>query len=118
VNEAEKPEVHVISVPGQRSGVQILKISGPLTIRDFFEFQQMARDKNAGTLVVDFTDVPYIDSAALGSLVGIHVSCEKDKRKYALAGINSRIRTVLEVSHVDEFLITFPTVADAEAALA
>jgi anti-anti-sigma regulatory factor len=69
VNEAEQPEVHVTSVPGQRSGVQILKVSGPLTIRNFFEFQQMAREKTAHTVLVDFSDVPYIDSAALGSLV-------------------------------------------------
>ena len=119
MNEAEQaPEVHVTSVPGQRDGVQILKVSGPLTIRNFFEFQELARQKHGHTIIVDFSDVPYIDSAALGSLVGIHISCDKDGRKYAIAGMNSRIRTLLEVSHVNEFLVTFPTVAEAEAALA
>jgi anti-sigma B factor antagonist len=98
--------------------VEILKVSGPLTIRNFFEFQQTAREKTTNVLIVDFTDVPYIDSAALGSLVGIHVSCDRSGRKYAVVGINGRVQTVLEVSHVNEVLITYPTVADAEAALA
>lgn len=56
MNEAEQPEVFATFVPGQGSGVQILKVSGPLTIRNFFEFQQMAREKTARAIIVDFSE--------------------------------------------------------------
>lgn len=111
----QTPDVKVELTPGWGDDVQILKVSGPLTIRNFFKFQELARQKDSRTLIVDLTEVPFIDSAALGSLVGIHISCDKDGRKYAIAGVNSRIRTVFEVSHVDQFLVTYPTVAEAEA---
>jgi anti-anti-sigma regulatory factor len=53
---------------GSKPHVTILEVSGPLTIRNFFEFQDLTRSEKAPVLIVDLSDVPLIDSAALGCL--------------------------------------------------
>jgi anti-sigma B factor antagonist len=104
-------------LPGKSPETMILRLHGPLTIHNFFEFQDLTRKQNARVLLIDVTDVPYIDSAALGSLVGVHVSCENGKKRYAIIGPNDRLQKLFQVTSVSQFLITYPTVAEADAAL-
>jgi len=67
--------------------------------------------------IVDLTDVPYMDSAALGSLMTLHVSCQQHDRRYALVGASDRLQTMFQVSGVASILVTYPSLADAEAGL-
>lgn len=112
-----QPEFQIESLSGAHESERILKLRGPLVISNFFTFQQMAREDKSQLLIVDMTDVPYVDSAALGAIIGVHVSTGNNKRKYALVGIAPRIMTMLTVSGVRDTLVIFPTVAEAEAAL-
>ncbi|MFL6354831.1 MAG: STAS domain-containing protein [Bryobacteraceae bacterium] len=59
-----------------------------------------------------------MDSAALGCLIGIHVSREKTGRKYALVNVNERLRSLFTMSGVNGFVITHPSVDTGEAAFA
>jgi len=62
--------------------------------------------------------VPYMDSAALGALLGYHVSCQREGHRYALTGVSGRIRTLFQVAGVDGFLMCYDTPEQAEAQLA
>jgi anti-sigma B factor antagonist len=53
--------------------------------------------------VLEMTDVPYIDSSAVGVLVGAHVNRDKEGRSLILVGVSDRVRTILKVTHVDQF---------------
>ena len=110
--------VRVETLEGDSPETAILRVTGPLTIHNFFEFQDLARQQTAPVLVIDLTGVPYIDSAALGSLVGIHVSRENAGKKYAIAGANERLQNLFSLTGISGFLVTFPAVAAAEAAFA
>lgn len=111
-------DVKVELLPGARGDTRIVKVHGPLTISNFFEFQDIVRKQPAPrVLLIDLEDVLYIDSATLGTLVGVHVSCEKGKRKYALIKVNERLKSLFAMSGVDQLLVTCNTVADAEAYL-
>lgn len=110
--------VHVETLRGDSPETVILKVDGPLTIHNFFEFQDLSRQQKAAVLLIDLSGVPYIDSAALGSLVGIHVSRGNAGKKYAIVGANERLQNVFRITGITGFLVTFPTVGEAEAALA
>lgn len=102
--------------PGSRPNVLLVKLSGPLTINNFFEFQELTRKAPSDqTLIVDLSAVPYIDSAALGCLVGLHVSSERTGRKYAIAGANERLKKMFDLVEVDRFLVLCDSVDEAEA---
>ena len=81
-----------------------------------FQFQGAIRAKDAPTLIIDFTAVPYIDSAGIGALVGAYVTHNKEGRKLALVGVSDRVRTALQVTRVEPFFHFFNTLAEAEHA--
>ena len=103
--------------PGSREDVRILKLTGPFTLAAVFDFQAEIRKDPPRVIIIDFADVPYMDSAALGSILGLHVSCQKDGRHYAMVGVSDRLKTLFKVSGVDGLLSIYPSVAQAEAAL-
>jgi anti-sigma B factor antagonist len=112
-------EAKIESVQGEQEGVRIIRITGAFTIQThLFEFQEMVRAKTDPVVIVDLSEVPYMDSAALGSLLGLHVSCQKENRKYGLAGVVHRVQTLFAVCKVQGMLTCFPTVEAAEKALA
>ena len=103
---------------GQAKGVRIMKLVGPFTLKNVFEFQTMVREDSSPVTIVDLTNVPYMDSAALGSILGLHVSCQKDGRRYGLVGVSQRMQTLFRVAGVDGLLTSFESVVDGEQALA
>ena len=105
------------TVPNTAAGVRILRLSGPFTLPSIWNFQSQIRAGAEQTTIVDLSEVPYIDSAALGSIMGLHVSCQRLQRKYGLVGVGERIRTLLDVSGVKGLLVTFSSVDEALHAL-
>jgi len=89
-----------------------------LNIHTIFEFQTAVRDESSPTLILDFHGVPFIDSAALGALVSAHLSRQKANRKIALAGMNSQVKALLEMTRVVQFFNIYSSVQDAEQVMA
>jgi anti-anti-sigma factor len=105
-------------VPGSRQDIHIIRLQGPLTIHNFQEFQRLTRrEPQPNVTLVDLREVPYLDSAALGTFVGIHVACEENGRKYALVGANDRLKALFDLSNVTDFLVIYDSLAEAEAKL-
>jgi anti-sigma B factor antagonist len=94
-------------------GTTVLRIHGPLLLGNFFPLQTMVRSDTASVLILDVSDMPYIDSAGIGCLVGAHVSRENSGRKLILVGANERLQTSLKVTKCDQLFTTAPTVQEA-----
>jgi anti-sigma B factor antagonist len=82
---------------------RVLKLSGPLTIATLYEFQNLVRSNVGTALVLDFTSVPYVDSAGVGALVGAYVRHQKEGHSLTLAGVNERVRNTLKITQVESF---------------
>lgn len=96
-------------------GATVLRVHGPLLLGNFFPLQTMVRSDSAALLIIDVTDMPYIDSAGIGCLVGAHVSREGSGRKLVLVGSNDRLLTSLKVTKVEQLFTFAPTVDQAVA---
>jgi anti-anti-sigma factor len=112
---ADEP-LRVENLEGSRVGHRILRLTGPLTLSNLFQFQGLLRSEKAPVIIVDLTQVPYVDSAGIGALMGGHVSRQKDGRRLALVGVNERVQHALEITRVFQFFSVYPTVDAAEAA--
>jgi len=93
----------------------VLRIHGPLLLGNFFPLQTEVRADSSNLLIIDVADMPYIDSAGIGCLVGAHVSRENSGRKLILVGANERLLTSLKVTKVDQLFTFAPTVEQARA---
>ncbi len=94
--------------------VRVLRLNGPLTLGTLFEFQNVVRDGNPGNLILDLTDVPYMDSAGLGSILGAYASCQQRGHRFALAGLGDRVKTILRITRVDDLLPIYSTLQEAQ----
>jgi anti-anti-sigma factor len=100
------------------NGARILRLQGPLTLRTIFDFQATARQGGSAPLIIDVSGVPYMDSAGLGSILGLFASAQRKQTGFAVTGVSDRIRTLFQITHVEDVLPSYATVADAEASLA
>ena len=105
-------------VPGNQPGVRLMKLAGPFTLATLFDFQNEVRDGSAPVTIIDLSGVPYMDSAALGSILGFHASCHREGRRYGLVGVSERLRTLFRVAGVDEIVVVYSDMEQANAAIA
>jgi anti-sigma B factor antagonist len=71
-------------------------------------------DEKPKQLVVDLTNVSYIDSSGLAVLIEGMQNVEAYGGKFALAGLHAKVRPIFEIARLDQVFRIFPT---ADAAL-
>ena len=77
-----------------------------------------AAQGEAPSLIVDLADVPYIDSAGLGAILGAFASCQRHGRKFGLIHVSDRVRAVFKVAKVHTILPVFESSEAAKGAFA
>jgi len=95
----------------------VLRLKGPLTTENLSPFQNAMRRESGSTMILDLTEVPYVDSAGLGSLVSAYVSHSKAGRRVVLSGVNKRVLKLFEITKIEPLFLIFPTTWDAVEAL-
>ncbi len=109
---------HVNGKPGAGTGVHILTAKGPITFASSSALVDAVLAVTEPRLVIDLTDVPSVDSMAVGALVRSYVHCQKSGRRLAFVGMGPRVTNVLRLTGVDPLFEMYATVGEAEAALA
>jgi anti-sigma B factor antagonist len=110
-------DLKIESSPGPQAGMRIIHLSGPFTLRSVFEFRSIVQNLNDPVAIVDLTEVPFMDSAALGALMFLHTSSQQNQRRYALVGASKRLHDLFKVVGVDQILVAYPTLTEAQAKL-
>jgi anti-sigma B factor antagonist len=104
--------------PGLQPDQRILKLEGALVMASMFEFQAKIRADKSRSLILDFSKVPYVDSAGIGVLVGAYVSGQNSGRGLALVNVSERIRNALKVTQVEQFFRFYDSIESAQQTLA
>jgi anti-sigma B factor antagonist len=113
VNESLK----IAASDGDRKGQKILTLTGSLNIHSVFAFQAVTREETAEQVILEFTNVPFMDSAGLGALVGAYVAAQRTHRKLAVAGANTQVKALIDMTQVGTLIKCYADVAAAQAAL-
>ena len=101
---------------GAASGTWIFTLNGPVTMPNIFTLQAEFRNGQLPSVViVDFGEVPYMDSAGMGAIVNHFVHCQNRGVKFLAVGICSRVHELFKMTKVDSIIPCFPTVEEAEA---
>jgi anti-sigma B factor antagonist len=104
-----------ITTSERESGALLIQLHGPLTLTTLFDFQEAVRKDRTKALLLDITNVPYMDSAGLGSVISAFVSCQGSHRGFAMFGVSDRIQQLLDLTRVSSLLPCFKSLDDAEA---
>jgi anti-anti-sigma factor len=99
--------------------VAIMSLSGRfLAGSDGPYLRQKVKDFiDAGTkkLIVDFSEVPYIDSTGLGFLAGARVTAQNAGARMVLANVNTHVQKILDDVKLSQFFVIAPDEAAAMA---
>jgi anti-anti-sigma factor len=113
-----KETLQVESRSGAAPNTRVLKLTGSLTLAACFDFQDQLRADTSRCLILDMTDVKFVDSSGIGCLVNGYMSHHMAGGRMMLVGINKRIRTTLEETRVQQFFTLYDTVEEAEKEMA
>ena len=101
-----------------REKYDILKIEGSIKIGEskdkFIRSLKQELQKKPPCLMIDFSEVNYIDSNGIGELVGYLDKFKEAKAKLVLLGPQSRIRDLLKITRLDQI---FPIFVDEDQAI-
>ncbi len=108
----------VIPQPGAIEGVQILFAKGPITHQTSSTLVDAVLAVSDKRLIIDLSEVPSLDSVAIGGLVRAYVHCQKTGRRLAFVGVTPRVANVLRLTGVEPLFDSFATLGEAESAVA
>jgi len=98
------------------NGVLIIALTGDIDLRTSPELNETLGDvvsSRPRRVVFDLAGVQYIDSSGVGTLVNLKRQVERGGGEVILAGPQTRVRNVLEITHLDKFFTVVASRADA-----
>jgi anti-anti-sigma factor len=107
-------QMEVVRELGATGSTTILRLKGPLTLSTLFLLQDTLREIPSVDTVIDLTEVPYIDSAGLGTILSRWSHTQRNGHKFALTGVSPRIEVLLEITKVNTVLPMFKTPEEAD----
>ena len=107
-------QMEVVREAGATGSTAILRLKGPLTLATLFHLQDSLREIPNVDTVIDVSEVPYIDSAGLGTILSHWAHTQRTGHKFAMTGVSPRIGVLLEITKVNTVLPMFPTAEEAD----
>lgn len=101
---------------GATGSTSILRLYGPLSLATQHVLVENLREIGNVDTVIDVSDVPYIDSGGLGTILSHWAHTKKTGHKFALTGCSPRIDMLLEITKVNTVLPIFATAEEADRA--
>lgn len=96
-------------------GRLVVRVNGEVDLRTSPRLRVLLLDSAAqatGPLLVDLSGVGYMDSSGVGTMVFVKREVERSGRRLVLIGLQPRVRSVLEITHLDKFFTIVGDVAE------
>jgi anti-sigma B factor antagonist len=83
-----------------------IRCSGKITMENAGQLRDTARTLIAGSerLVLDFSDVSYLDSSGLGTIVGVYISAKRAKCQLKVINLNPRVKEIFTLTRLEDAL--------------
>jgi anti-sigma B factor antagonist len=102
-------------------GTSVLKVAGRVkvgeTVRELESSLERAASERTGAVILDLTDLEYMDSTAVGILVGSLHRLKGEGRELLLVKPRERIAALLHSANLDSLFEIYSTVEEARLAL-
>jgi anti-sigma B factor antagonist len=99
-------------------GCAVVTVAGDVDISTSPELRSALADATASgarAIVVDLSDVSFVDSTALGVLVGAYTAVRNNGGRLAIVNDHEAVLKVLRITALHDVLGVHPTLADALA---
>lgn len=101
----EGPDTLEVQI-GADAGRPVVRVRGDVDLRSSPRLREVllgAVRQLEGRLLVDLSGVEYMDSSGVGTLVFVKREVERAGGRLVLLGLRPRVRSVLEITHLEKF---------------
>ncbi|MEW6556844.1 MAG: STAS domain-containing protein [Elusimicrobiota bacterium] len=95
-----------------KDGIMILAVKGDIELNTAPQLQeefQSLKDNNITKVVVNLSQVNYIDSSGLGTFIGALKMFNAVNGKIVLAGLSSNLKKIFEITRMSNFFSIYET---------
>ncbi|HEY1406474.1 MAG TPA: STAS domain-containing protein [Spirochaetota bacterium] len=88
------------------SAILLVMISGKFNIEEVVKFEEAISfdsSKGISAIAIDFTEVEYIDSSALGSLIKLMNKAKNVNIEFILYNMSQPIMSIFRLAYLDKF---------------
>ncbi len=99
-----------------KNDIDIIEIIGDLKVFDLADYTSFFEEYLANghhKIIIDFTEINYIDSTAIGLLVNIKRNAEEVGGNLVIASVNDDVMNVFSITGIDKFIDIYTSVEDA-----
>lgn len=99
----------------QREKYILISVKGTLSIENISPFETLVNKcvEQKSHILIDLTDLTFIDSSSLGIIVVYYTKSEKNSRHFALININSDIMQMFKITGLDKRIRIFNDLKEA-----
>jgi len=99
----------------QRENYILISVKGTLSIENISPFETLVNKcvEQKSHILIDLTDLTFIDSSSLGIIVVYYTKSEKNNRQFALININSDIMQMFKITGLDKRIRIFNDLKEA-----
>ncbi|BBE30043.1 anti-sigma factor antagonist [Tepiditoga spiralis] len=101
----------------EKGNFLIIKGHGELDVYHSLNFKEEAREKinelKEKIIIFDTTDVPYIDSSGLGSIIALFKDIHKNHKELVITGMRKEVENLFKMTRTDRIVSIYPTIEDA-----
>ena len=98
-------------------GTPVVRVRGDVDLHTSPRLRELLLEsarRTPGTLRIDLTEVPYMDSSGVGTMVFVKREVERAGQRVILIGLQPRVRSVFEITHLDKFFTIVATLDEAD----
>ena len=98
------------------NGTSVVRVRGDIDLRTSPQLRELlleAMREGVGTLRVDLSQVHYMDSSGVGTMVYVKRETERAGRRVVLIGLQPRVRSLFEITHLDQFFTIVGSLEEA-----
>ncbi len=108
-----EPKAALVILEQRENGGLVVRLRGVLddsTVEIFRRQSQVLCEESHASLVIDMSEVPFVDSDGLGALIYLQKQLTGKRRPFALVGCRESVRSVLHLTRLEVLLPCFSTV--------
>jgi anti-sigma B factor antagonist len=97
----------------EKENFYLARLSGDFDVLNSGRIKNQILEKISNTfskdLLIDLTNVSYIDSSGLGVLIGLHKQCKLNGRKLKIFGLDKNLQELFSLTSLDKILNIYDT---------
>jgi len=97
----------------EKENFYLARLSGDFDVLNSGRIKNQILEKVSDTfskdLLIDLTNVSYIDSSGLGVLIGLHKQCKLNGRKLKIFGLDKNLQELFSLTSLDKILNIYDT---------